>query len=111
MFEHEVARPRVVVPPPERLQIHWTEFPLPNGIINASAETPFLLLLSNLQPNLDKARSALNDKLLYDGTKRKKSLVLFVSTESHDIFDACSIVPASIEDHDFSSRRKMLDVP
>ena len=36
--------------------------------------------------------------------------MLLFADESHDIFNAGAVVPASVEDHDFARCRKMLDV-
>src|SRR5581483_11642056 len=41
-LEHQVARPRIVVPASVGFEIHWTEFPLPERIVDPRSK-PLLL--------------------------------------------------------------------
>ena len=49
---------------PYEFEIHRAELPLSQGIVNASQETPFLLFLADLQPELDQHDTAVDDILL-----------------------------------------------
>src|SRR5262245_15878181 len=40
----------------------------------------------------------------------KKGLMLFIGAESHDLFDASTIIPRTVEKNDFARRRQVLDV-
>src|SRR6185369_11137067 len=40
----------------------------------------------------------------------EKILMLIFCAEAHDIFNASAVIPTAVEDHDFSSSRKMLHV-
>src|SRR5262245_44349917 len=50
LLQHGVARARVVVPAIERFDVHRAQLPLPQWIVDAGREPPFLLLLADLQP-------------------------------------------------------------
>src|SRR5882672_9677080 len=42
-IEHQIARPRVIVPAAERLGVHRAQLPLPQWILDARLEAGFLL--------------------------------------------------------------------
>ena len=109
-LEHQVAGPRIVVPPSIRLRIHRAQLPLPQRIVNSCLEAALLLVHPDLEPKLDQDDATLDDVFLHLGTERKESLVLGRRTETHHIFHAGAIVPAPVEDHDFTCSRKMLHV-
>src|SRR4029077_15695459 len=82
--------------------------PLPERIVDPGSEPLLLFLHAGFQPVLDQDDAGVHDISLYDWTERKKALVLFLGAEAHNVFDAGTVVPAAVEDHDFSGGRKML---
>ena len=75
-LQHEIARPREIVPALVGFDIHRAELPLSDRIVYARQEAPFLLLLADLQPDLDQPDAALNDELLHDRAELQEALVL-----------------------------------
>src|SRR6516162_7856011 len=96
-LEHHVARPGIVIPPSVRLEIHPAQFPLPTRIVDARLESPFLLVLADLQPDLDQSNPAIHDVFLDLGTQIEEALMLRLAAKTHDIFDAGPIVPAAVK--------------
>src|SRR5208282_872262 len=109
-LEHEVTCPRVLVPTLIGLQVHGTQFPLPQRIIDASQKSSFLFLLSNFEPDLDQRDTAVDDVLFDFWAKIQKSRVLRRGRKIHDIFDPGAIVPTTIKNNDFTGGRKLRDV-
>src|SRR6267142_1923517 len=60
-IEHQVARPRIVVPARIGFHIHRTELPLSQWLLDAGGEPPLLLVLSNLKPELDERDTGISD--------------------------------------------------
>src|SRR5271166_1078072 len=94
-FQHHVAGLRVLVPSLVRFEVHRTELPLPQRIVNAGQKTALLLLLSDLKPELDQHDPAINYVLFDLGTQYQKLPVLLLGTKPHDMFNACAIVPTA----------------
>ena len=63
-LEHRIARPRVLVPLGARRQVHVAQLPLPQRIVDAGLESPLLLLVADLEPELDEDDAAVDDVLL-----------------------------------------------
>src|SRR5215510_6644320 len=53
LVQHLVTCARVVIPASVRLEIHRTQFPLSQRVVDACRETSLLLVLADLQPDLD----------------------------------------------------------
>ena len=102
--QHQVARPRELVPALVGFEIHRAQLPLPDRIVDARHEAPFLLLLADLEPDLDQPDAAIDDELLDDRAELEEALVLLGRAEAHDVLDAGAIVPAAVEDHDLAGR-------
>src|ERR1700751_2107280 len=109
-LEHFVTGPGVFIPAAERLQIHGTKLPLAKGVLNTSLETALLLLHSNLEPVFDENNPSIHDVFLELGADLEKLPILFFSAKAHHVLDAGAVVPAPVEDHDFTCGRKMLHV-
>ena len=76
-----------------------------------ASKSPLLFLVAHLQPIFDQAYAVIDDDVLLEcGTHLQKALVLFLGAEAHHMFHAGTVVPAAIEDHDFSGRGKMSEV-
>src|SRR5947209_8631718 len=110
LLQHHVARPRVVVPAPVRFEVHWAQLPLPERVVDAGGKPPFLLVLSDLQPDFDQDNTGIDDVFFHWRAKLEKMAGLLRAAKSHDIFDAGAIVPAAVEHHDLARRREPLDI-
>src|SRR5437764_13110452 len=73
-LEHQVARPRVVVPPTVGLRVHRTKLPLPQRIVDPGPEAALLLDHPDFEPELDQDDAALDDVFLHLGAERRKRL-------------------------------------
>src|SRR6516165_1267626 len=109
-LQHRVARPRVVIPPPVRFEVHRAQLPLPEGVVDASGKPSFLLVLSDLQPDFDQDNTGVDDVFFHWRAKLEKMAGLLRTAKSHDRFDAGAVVPTAIEDYDLARGRKLLDV-
>src|SRR5262249_27362720 len=87
-----------------------TELPLPDGIVDARLESPFLFLVAHLEPELDQLRSAFDDMLFEIRRELEEALVLVIAAEAHHTLDPGAVVPAAIKDDDLPAGRKMLHV-
>src|SRR5208283_5759754 len=92
------------------LQVHGAQLPALRRISDARHEPTVLLLLRNVQPVLEQDDAVVDQEVFEDGTAFEKLLVFLLGAEAHDELDASAVVPASVEDDNFSARRKMLDV-
>src|SRR5690242_13027409 len=110
-LQHAVAGARVVVPSLSRGQIHRTELPLAQRVFDAGFESSLLLLVAHLEPVLDQHDPAIDDILLDHRAEFKGALVLFLCAETHDVFDAETVVPTAVPNDDFTSRREVRHVP
>src|SRR5205085_7444156 len=110
-LEHRVARARILVPPFARRQVHGTELPLPERVLDARFEPALLLLVADLEPDLDQLNAAVDDLLFEHRRDTEKPLVLLLGAEAHHALHAGAVVPAPIEDDDFARGGEMLQVP
>ncbi len=109
-LQHHVSCARVVVPAVPRFQVHGAKFPLLDGIADACLKATLLLFLADLEPILDQNDSSSHDLLFEEWADIEKTLVLLPSTESHHIFDASTVVPATVEDDNLASRWEVLEI-
>ena len=109
-LKHLVAGAGVVVPALARWKVHVAELPLPHGVVHARLESLLLLLVAHLEPVFDQPDAVVGDVLLEFGTNLEEPLVLLLGAEAHDVLNAGAVVPAAVEDHDFSGRREMREV-
>src|SRR6185312_15281654 len=109
-LEHRIPGVRIIVPAPERLQIHGAELPLPQRIAYARKETPLLLFLTDFEPKFDQNDPRIDDIFLDFRAEFQEALHLLGFDEAHHIFHAGAVVPAPIEDDDFTGGRKVRDV-
>src|SRR5262249_28469120 len=101
-LQHCVARPRVVVPPPECHEFHRANFPLPRRFADARRKPPFLLFLADLQPDLDQSNASINDVFFDLRAKLEKMAGLLRRGKTHYGFDAGAGIPTSVEDDHFT---------
>ena len=108
--KHDVFRFGVLHPAIARLDVHRTHFPAPLFVINAFLETLLLLIIVDGEPVFQQQNSVLHQHLLKPGAGHIELLDLFVGCKTHDLFHPGPVVPAAIEDDDFSSTGEVLDV-
>jgi len=108
--EHLVARLRVVVPAIVGLQVHRRELPDLAAVVDTVAQAPFLLLGADLEPVLQQDDSGLHHPLLEQRYDAQEIPCLLLFAETHHPLDTGAVVPAAVEDHDFTGRREMLHV-
>jgi len=48
--------------------------------------------------------------LFEDWSLPKEDSMLFIGAKPHDPFDAATIIPRAVKEHDFAGRRKVLNV-
>src|SRR5262249_37822570 len=77
---------------------------------DACFESPLLLLVAHLKPILDQADAVVDDLLLKGWANLQEPPVLLLSAKPHHIFNACTVVPTAIEDHDLSGCREMREI-
>ena len=58
----------------------------------------------------EKDDAGFDDRLLDEGNDFQEALDLLLVAEVHDAFDAGTIVPAAVEDHDLAGRRKVRQI-
>src|SRR5258707_14072068 len=110
LLQHHVAGPGIVVPASVGLEVHRAQLPLPQRIVDSSAESSLLLLFSDLQPDFDQKYASVADVFLeLQAELQETSMVLF-GAKTHHIFDAGAVVPAAVKDHDLARCRKLLNV-
>src|SRR6516225_12338195 len=93
-LEHHVTRSGIGIPAPERFDVHRAQFPLPEWIVDARLETPLLLVLADLQPDLDQPNPTVHDVFLDLRAQIEETLMLRLGAKSHDKFDAGPVIPA-----------------
>src|SRR6266436_3168957 len=81
--EHPVASAGIIEPMASRRQIHCTQLPLPQWVVDARLETALLLFVADLQPDFDQLDSTINDVSLRLGAIFQKRLILFLAAEAH----------------------------
>src|SRR5262249_15559319 len=69
-----------------------------------------LLVIAHLQPVLPEVDAVLDHVPLEIRTQLEKPAVLLLRAEAHDVLDSGAVVPAPVEDHDFSRRWKVRNV-
>src|SRR5437016_6225691 len=110
LLQHRVACPRVAIPAPVGFEVHRTQLPLPQRIVDPSAETPFLFVLSDLQPDFEEPDAGVYDVFFDLRDQLQEFSMIIFAAETHHVFHAGSVVPAAIENHDFAAGRELLDV-
>src|SRR5258708_31636827 len=87
--------------------MNWTKLTLWGGVLDARFESALLLFLSNFHPVLDENDPGVDHIFLRNRAKFEEFFVLFRGAKTHDIFHARAVVPAPVENDDFSGRREM----
>src|SRR5271166_2239364 len=109
-FEHLIPSERIRIPFAARRQVHRAELPLPQWVLNARLKATLLLLVADFQPEFDELDAGCDNVFLDAGADLKKALVLLFGAKAHHVFDASTVIPTAIEDHDLTRRREVLHV-
>src|ERR1700677_2011166 len=114
-LEHHFLRLGVVLPTAPRLEIHWTQLPLLQRVVNAAEKTQVLLLVCNREPVFQQLDARANQHALELRHGAEELLVLLGRAEPHDSLDARTVVPTPVEEDDFAGcgevRYIALEVP
>src|SRR6185369_11144643 len=73
-------------------------------------EALFLLVFADLEPEFYEDDSGVDDVFFDFRRQLQEALISLLADKAHHVLNAGTVVPAAVEDHDFSGRRKMLDV-
>src|SRR5579871_1164492 len=79
-------------------------------LVAALLKSPFLFFIADRKPVLHEDDSGADQHALEFRAAVQELAVLAVTAESHDMLDACPVVPAAIEQHDFAAGGKVRDV-
>src|SRR5215472_252916 len=109
-FQHFVTRPRVLIPTAKRFQVHRTQLPLTEWIVDSCLETAMLLFLSHFHPVFDKSYPSVHEVFLGHWAEFQEPVMLLFRAKTHHVFHARTVVPTSIEDHDLTRGREVLHV-
>src|SRR6476469_7149246 len=96
-LDHYFLGFRVVLPTSPRLEVHRTELPLLQGIVNAPQESQMLFLVGDREPVLEQADSRAYEHALELRYGAEELFVLVGRAEIHHLLDARAVVPASVE--------------
>src|ERR1700723_2215231 len=78
--------------------------------MKACLEATFLLLITDLEPDLNDVNATVDDIFFDCRAQFEKLPTLLLGAKAHHIFHSRSVVPTPIEDHDFARGREMLHV-
>src|SRR3984893_4926191 len=106
-LQHDLFGFGVLLPARPRLDVHGTELPLLEWIVDAHEEAKLLLLVADGKPILQQDNARTDQHALEFGNGMEEFLVLFFRAESHHPLDAGAVVPATVEQGDFSAGRQM----
>src|SRR5688572_2496515 len=109
-LQHPIPGAGVLVPLLTSRQVHWTELPLAHRVFNTGFEATFLFFVTDLQPILNDVNPAFGNDLLHNRAQLEKAAILLFGAKSHHVFHSGSVIPTSVEDDDFTSRRKVREV-
>src|SRR4030095_8064603 len=109
-LEHQVAGARVIVPALAGRQVHRTEFPLAQRVVDAGFEAALLLLVARFQPEFDQLDAAIHDVFFDLWADVEEAAMLLLSTKAHHRLHTSAVIPTAVKDNDFTRRWEMLDV-
>lgn len=109
-FEHFVLYPGEIVPALLDLEVDFAEFPLFQWIGLADLEAFGLYIFADAKVELDQDGTLAYQILFEPRNPLHEVPVLLFSTELEYRLHHCPVVPAAVEDDDFSASRKLRDV-
>ena len=104
-------REGVILPQGRRALVEKAQLPLLERVAAACIESLRLLVTADGEPDLEKMDAIVHEELLERNDLIEETHDLLVSRETHDAFDAGSVVPGSIEERNLTARRELFDVP
>src|SRR5262249_17037219 len=110
-FEHYLLCLGIGLPTPPRLNVHRTELPLLERIMDAHQETELLLLVGDREPIFDEDDAGTDQHALELRHGAEELLDLLLRAEAHHALDTGPVVPAAIEQHDLAAGRQMWHIP
>ena len=108
--KHRIPGARVVVPTTMRFQVHRTKLPALGRIFYPREEALVLFLFRYFEPVLQKDDALADQKALEAGTVPEKLPVLFIGTKPITYSTARAVIPAPVEDDDFTSGGQLFNV-
>jgi hypothetical protein len=102
-LQHHLFGFGVLLPARPRLDVHGTELPLLEWIVDAHEEAKLLLFVADGEPVLQQDNARTHQHALEFGNGMEEFLVLLFRAESHHPLDAGAVVPAAVEQDDFSA--------
>ena len=93
-----------------RFQVHRTKLPALGGIFNTREKALVLFLFRYFEPVLQQDDALADQKALEDGTVPQKLPVLFLGTKAHHVLNSGAVIPAAVEDDDFTPGGQLFNV-
>ena len=103
-------RPRVVLPPGDRLEIHVGQLPVPHRVLEPRPEPRLLFGVTHREPVLAQQNPVFDQEPLEDRALVQEPLVLLLRAQVHDVLDARTVVPGPVEKHDLTGTRQLVHV-
>src|SRR5271157_207849 len=93
-----------------RFQVHRTKLPALGRIFNTREEALVLFLFRYFEPVLQQGDALADQKALKRWAVPQKLPVLFLGTEAHHVLNSGAVVPAPVEDDDFTPGGQLFNV-
>ena len=110
MEEHRIFRIGVIIPAVERLNIHRRQFPMLQRIITARNKAAQLLFTAHREPKFKQMNAAGHQHTLEFRCLAHKQQIFIRFAEAHYPLHACTVVPRTVEEHNFARCRQVLDI-
>src|SRR5215469_4742375 len=109
-LQHLISRLAVGVPELGRFSVDRAELPLAEWVLTTFVEAPLLLGLRDVEIIFEQRDPRSLEHGLEMGNGFEEFLGLGLGAKAHHALDPGTVVPAAIEQHDFTLGRKMGDV-
>ena len=106
-LQHGVAGSGVVGVFLAGLQVNGTQLPALQRVGQAFCKAFFLLRLVHREPVLEEQHAVVDEHLLEHRRLLQEGVGLGFTAVAHDPFNAGTVVPAAVQQHDFAGRRQM----
>src|SRR5262249_24060918 len=109
-LQHCLLGFRVLLPAPARFQIHRTELPLLDRVMDSHQEPEMLFLVRCGHTVLDQNDPGTDVHALEVRYRAEKLFDILLRAETHNALDADAVVPTAVEQHDLAASGKMRQV-